>query len=306
MTGAESGTAVGAARSLAQVVLQLGSLELPVSLLFVVAGAAAAIVVARAGARRLGLPVRRSVDALGAMVAFGLLAGHVADVALYRPFELAAGGWRALASGGVCSLGAIAGAALVGWLTLRHAPGGLASHADNLVTALSLGWAIGRLGCFIDHDHLGRLTRSPLGVLFPGGTRHDLGLYEAALALALFAIARVRLRRIPRPPAGQTAALTALLFALGRFGIECLRADDLASLGRHSDARLFGLTLVQYAAVALATGAAIVLSNSSAPGHSLDRNGGLVDRRKRSDLRGDAFRRDAERGLRQDARQDFP
>ncbi len=261
MTGREPGPATGAAHSLAQVVLQLGSLELPVSMLLAVVGAAAAIVAARVGARRLGLPVRRSVDALGAMIAFGLFAGHIADILLYRSSELFAGGWRALApaSGGVCSLGAIGGAALVGWLLLRRAPGGLASHADNLVTSLSLGWAVGRLGCFIDHDHLGRLTRSPLGVSFPGGARHDLGLYEAALALTLFAIARARLRRTPRPPPGATAALTALLFAIGRFGIECLRADDLASLGRHSDTRFFGLTLVQYSAIALAIGAAIHL-----------------------------------------------
>jgi phosphatidylglycerol:prolipoprotein diacylglycerol transferase len=261
VTGGEGGPATGAARSLAQEVLQLGSLELPVSMLLVVAGAAAAIVAARLGARRFGLPVRRSVDAVGAMIAFGLLAGHVADVVVYRPSELVANGWRALApaSGGVCSLGAIAGATLVGWLSLRRAPGSLASQADNLVTALSLGWAIGRVGCFIDHDHLGRLTRSPLGVSFPGGARHDLGLYEAALALALFAVARARLRRIPRLAPGATAALIALLFAIGRFGIECLRADDLASLGRHSDARFLGLTLVQYSAIGLATGAAIHL-----------------------------------------------
>ena len=268
MTGEGAGPAAGGALSLAQAVLQVGSLELPVNMLFALAGAAAAIVAARVGARRLGLPVRRSVDTLGAMLVFGLFAGHVADVVLYRRSELVAGGWRALApaSGGVCSLGAIAGAALVGWLSLRRAPGGLASHADNLVTSLSLGWAIGRVGCFIDHDHLGRLTRSPLGVSFPGGPRHDLGLYEAALALALFALARARLRRLPRPPAGATAALIALLFAIGRFGIECLRANDLATLGRHSDARFFGLTLVQYSALALAIGAAMhlrALSSSS-------------------------------------------
>jgi phosphatidylglycerol:prolipoprotein diacylglycerol transferase len=265
VTGGESGPATGAARSLAQLFLQIGSFELSVSTLLAVAGAAAAIVATRVGARRLGLPVRRSVDALGAMIAFGLVAGHVTDVILYRPFELVGGGWRALAptSGGVCSLGAIAGAALVGWLALRRAPGGLASHADNLVTALCLGWAIGRLGCFIDHDHLGRLTGSPLGVSFPGGARHDLGLYEAALALVLFVIAAARLRRIPRPLPGATAALSALLFAAGRFGIECLRADDLAALGRHSDARFFGLTLVQYAAAALAIGAAIHLRATS-------------------------------------------
>jgi len=259
------GDSVGGGSVVGDIVI--GPLTLPPSALCVLAGVSAAVVVARAG----GLPVRRSVDALFAMIAFGLLAGHVADVVLYRRDELAAG-WRALgpASGGVCSPGAIAGAALAGWLCLRRAPGGLAAHDDNLVSALSLGWAIGRVGCFVDHDHLGRLTRSPLGVAFPGGARHDLGLYEAALALAVFVVVFMVLgahRRASRHPvAGQGAALAALLFAVGRFGIECLRADDLAALGRRSDGRYLGLTLAQYAAVALATGAATWLRAARARG----------------------------------------
>jgi len=259
-----SGTPVSGA--LAPVLLSVGPVELPVSALLILAGVAAAVAAARAGARRRGLPIRRAVDALFAMIAVGLCLGHVADVLLYRR-DLLATGWRALgpASGGVCSPGAIAGAALAGWLALRRAPGGLAAHADNLIAALSLGWGIGRLGCFLDHDHLGRLTGSPLGVALPGGARHDLGLYEAALALAIFATLRWRLRLRPARPAGQSAGLAALLFAAGRFAVELLRADDLAALGRRSDARFAGLTLAQYASIALAALGATLLAATWRP-----------------------------------------
>ncbi len=219
--------------------------DVPSSVLLALAGVVAAATVARAGARRRGLPVRRAIDGLFLMVAVGLLVGHVADVVLYRWAAFRAD-WRQLlpGSGGVCTLGAVLGAGLafaVWFRTDRLANG------DNLVIALSLGWGIGRIGCFIDHDHLGRLTDLPFAVAMPGGARHDLGLYESALALAMFVVLR---RPRARPP-GRALALAALMFGIGRFAIERIRADDLALLGRRSDPRLLGLTLVQYAAVAL-------------------------------------------------------
>jgi phosphatidylglycerol:prolipoprotein diacylglycerol transferase len=238
------------------VTLSLGAFEIPVSLLLILTGVVAAGAVARAGARRHGLSPRLAVDGLFLMIVVGLLVGHLTDVVLYR-WDAFRADWRELgvASGGVCSLGAVAGAALAGAVWFRRAPGGMLAHADNLVVGLSLGWAIGRLGCFIDHDHLGRLSTSPLAVAMPGGRRHDLGLYEGVLALFIFLL----LWRRDRSPAavdrhrrpGQALALAALLFGAGRFAIECLRADDLELLGRRSDARLLGLTLVQYAAVVL-------------------------------------------------------
>jgi phosphatidylglycerol:prolipoprotein diacylglycerol transferase len=234
------------------------ALPVPAGLLLMLAGVGAATAVARAGALRQGLPVRRAVDGLFLMIVAGLLVGHVADLVLYDPGALR-GGWRALLpwSGGVCALGAVAGAAAAGALWFRRAPGGLLPHADNLVTALSLGWAIGRVGCFIDHDHLGRLTDAALAVAMPGGRRHDLGLYEAGLALLIFVVL-VALRdpapgggrHAPRPP-GRALAVAALMFGIGRFAIERLRADDLELLGRRSDPRFHGWTLVQYATVVL-------------------------------------------------------
>ncbi|HXJ18694.1 MAG TPA: prolipoprotein diacylglyceryl transferase family protein [Polyangia bacterium] len=235
----------------------------PASVVLTLAGVVAAAWVARAGARRRGLPARRTIDGLFLMIAVGLLIGHVADVVLYRGDALRAD-WRELLpwSGGVCTLGALAGAGLVGAGWFRRAPGGWLANGDNLVTALSLGWGIGRIGCFIDHDHLGRLTDVPFAVAMPGGARHDLGLYEAALALLIFVVLR---RGEGQRPPGRALALAALLFGLGRFAIEQVRADDLQLLGRRSDPRLFGLTLVQYAAVALIASGALLWRRQAVP-----------------------------------------
>jgi phosphatidylglycerol:prolipoprotein diacylglycerol transferase len=238
------------------VTLRLGALEIPVSMMLILAGVIAAAELARAGARRHGMSSRLAVDGLFVMIVVGLLVGHLADVVLYRADALRAD-WRELspASGGVCSLGAVVGAALAGAAWFRRARAGVLAHGDNLVVALSLGWGIGRIGCFIDHDHLGRLSGSALAVSMPGGARHDLGLYEAALALLIFVVLwcrdRALARRDQQQPPGRALALAALLFGAGRFAIECLRADDLEPLGRRSDPRLLGLTLVQYASMLL-------------------------------------------------------
>jgi phosphatidylglycerol:prolipoprotein diacylglycerol transferase len=104
---------------------------------------------------------------------------------------------------------------------------------------------VARLGCFSVHDHPGVLTSFPLAVQFPGGARHDLGLYDAivlaAISVVLYAVDRRGLLR------GRLLALLATLYGTCRFLLDFLRARDLA----YSDARYFGLTPAQYAAIAL-------------------------------------------------------
>ena len=120
-----------------------------------------------------------------------------------------------------------------------------------LIPAALVGATIVRIGCFVGHHHAGRLTSFPLGVAYPGGARHDLGLCEAMLLFALMLAAAVfgkRWRAIP----GRTTAIGCAAYAVGRFAIEFLRGDDIELLGRHSDPRYWGLTLVQYATLGLA------------------------------------------------------
>jgi len=56
--------------------------------------------------------------------------------------------------------------------------------SDQMSYGMPVGWFFGRLGCFVVHDHPGKLTNFFLGVQnyrYAGlsiGTRHDLGLYE--------------------------------------------------------------------------------------------------------------------------------
>jgi phosphatidylglycerol:prolipoprotein diacylglycerol transferase len=127
---------------------------------------------------------------------------------------------------------------VVGYLMVRRKP--VFAYLDCLVVGLLVGWFFGRLGCTIVHDHPGLHTEFPLGVRFPDGPRHDLGLYEwlyTILMLAVvFAMPRLKL------PAGATMGIIAVMYAPVRFGLDFLRTAD----------RLyFGFTPGQYASVAL-------------------------------------------------------
>jgi phosphatidylglycerol:prolipoprotein diacylglycerol transferase len=95
------------------------------------------------------------------------------------------------------------------------------------------------------HDHPGRLTGFPLAVRFPGGARHDLGLYEA---IVLFAIAALLWRLWSRRRLeGRLLGLLAVLYGFARFLLDFLRASDVA----YADARYAGLTPAQYGSVLL-------------------------------------------------------
>jgi phosphatidylglycerol:prolipoprotein diacylglycerol transferase len=94
------------------------------------------------------------------------------------------------------------------------------------------------LGCFFAHDHPGKPTNFLLGVRYPDGLRHDLGLYESILYLAI-AIGLWFAQDIYRITRRQGAAWMILIFAYAvpRFALEFLRVEDT---------RYLGLTPAQY------------------------------------------------------------
>jgi phosphatidylglycerol:prolipoprotein diacylglycerol transferase len=110
---------------------------------------------------------------------------------------------------------------------------------------MAVAWTIARVGCFVAHDHKGSLSTFPLAVDFPGGARHDLGLYEAILSAFLALICAWAFNR--KLPTGSVAALLCLLYAPVRFGMDFLRAEDISG----ADSRYAGLTPAQYGCVAL-------------------------------------------------------
>ncbi len=213
----------------------------------VAVGVFVGLAVAEARARVVGIPEATLHAAVAWAVIPGFLAAHVAalaphlgDPALWRPGVLLPF-WN-----GMSAFGGVAGAWL-GLLVFRRRTGTpWLPLADVLVQGLVVGWVFGRLGCTLVHDHVGRPSAAWTAIRFPDGPRHDLGFYELCFTLLVLVPAVAVLVRKPRP-AGTTIAWIALLYAPARFLGDFLRQADLPG----ADVRYAGLTLAQYACVAL-------------------------------------------------------
>jgi phosphatidylglycerol---prolipoprotein diacylglyceryl transferase len=224
-----------------------GGLSLAAFGTLVALGVFAGVWFAERRARAVGLPAETLHGAIGWALVPGFALAHAAALwphALER--ELGLGDWLRFWNG-MSSYGGIAGALLGIWLRFRREPRTLLAVAEVLAPAFVLGWVFGRLGCTLVHDHPGLLSDFPLAIRFPGGARHDLGFYEFLYTACVLLPAALVLVQRPRPP-GAIVAVLALLYAPARFLGDFLRATDLPG----SDVRYAGLTVAQYASLALA------------------------------------------------------
>ncbi|MCM2269859.1 MAG: prolipoprotein diacylglyceryl transferase [Thermoanaerobaculia bacterium] len=164
--------------------------------------------------------------------------------------------------------GLIVGAAAVIW-TMRRRRLPVWGTLDAAAPAMALGYAIGRVGCFLVGDDYGRPTDLPWGVAFENGlppttayylrtefgvaipadipgatlmTVHPTQLYETAAALVIW-ILGVRLLG-GRRRAGDVAIPVLALLAVERFLVEFLRAKDDRFLGPFTLAQAISLAVV--------------------------------------------------------------
>ena len=122
--------------------------------------------------------------------------------------------------------------------------------ADTIIPGVSLGHAIGRIGCFFAGCCYGCRTDLPIGVRFPpgseawllGGPVHPTQLYESAAEVVIFSLLLVLRSR--KRFHGQVVLAYGLLYAPARFAIELLRGD--AQRGMH-----LGLSTSQWTSIAI-------------------------------------------------------
>lgn len=181
-------------------------------------------------------------------VVFGLVGGHFMHVFAYHPELLREEGWTVVLRvwDGLSSMGGVLGALLGIFIFFRKNKIKLLPYVDALALGTAPGWALARVGCFLVHDHPGVKTDFFLAVNYPGGPRHDLGLYDLIALVALTALLWWLKRK--NPPTGTLMGLLALLYSISRFSLDFLRASDLSFVDR----RYFGLTPAQYVVVGLA------------------------------------------------------
>ena len=221
-------------------------------------GIIAAVLLITRLAKRQGLSANFILDLSMWAIVGGFIGARLAHVLLYYPaFYLQYPAeiikvWH----GGLSSLGGFMGA-LVGVLIFAQKKKltweKLLPYCDIASVSLWLGWGIGRLGCFLIHDHPGTLSHFILAVRCPdsaqsaglcpaGGARHDLGLYDSIVGFVLFIIFFLLFKRLTKLRAGLVAAYSWISYAITRFFLDFLRASDLTG----SDARYAYLTPAQW------------------------------------------------------------
>lgn len=163
--------------------------------------------------------------------------------------------------------GLIGGVVACSWLILHNRVDYLTA-ADATSPALAIGYALGRIGCFLVGDDYGAPTNSWVGIAFPNGSPpttaeslrqfgvhvdpsvpsdqvlrvHPTQLYESAAAFVMFAILMACSRRPHQK--GRVFALFLVMMGIERFLVEIVRAKDDRFLGPFTIAQLISVILV--------------------------------------------------------------
>jgi len=179
------------------------------------------------------------------IVIVGFIVAHLVSVIFYFPERIKESPLILLnVWAGLSSFGGFLGALLAFLYYTRTEEIPALPYADAVALGLAVGWIFGRTGCFTAHDHPGLRSTFFLAVRYPDGPRHDLGLEELLFTLVMTAIL-FRYAQKPRVP-GRVIGLFAVMYAPVRFGLDFLRARDVA----RPDERYAALTPAQWACLA--------------------------------------------------------
>jgi phosphatidylglycerol:prolipoprotein diacylglycerol transferase len=250
------------------VLIQIGgftvtSFGVMMALAFLVAGWVASRELAR-----VGLDPEQAWDMVGYAAVFGILGSKIYYMILNWQ-DTMADPMRALLSrsGLVWYGGLILAAAVIAWRVKKSGmPFGRMADASAL--ALAIGYAIGRMGCFLVGDDYGRPSDLPWAVAFPKGAPpstaanlrefgvdipanvppdtvyavHPTQLYEVGMSLIIFFILKRMQPRLATP--GMLFMVWVALAGVERFIVEIFRAKDDRFLGVLTVAQLISVLLM--------------------------------------------------------------
>jgi len=212
--------------------------------------------------RRYGLSEELASTVVMAAALGGIVGAKIYYAILYRS-------WHELfARAGLVWYGGLIGGLLAcSYVVIRNRVDWLVA-ADAAAPALAIGYALGRIGCFLVGDDYGAPTNGWWGVAFPKGSPpttayalrdfgvhvdpaipddailkvHPTQIYESLSALVMFAI----LMALVRKPHRRGRAFAAFLVMMGieRFLVEFVRAKDDRFLGPFTVAQLISVVLI--------------------------------------------------------------
>jgi phosphatidylglycerol:prolipoprotein diacylglycerol transferase len=242
--------------------------------LMVILGFLAGLAVGGKLARERGLPGEAWLDGAVFILFAGIAGARLLYVALnWKSFSGHLLNVGALWQGGMSFHGGVIAAVAAGVLYMRHRKIPILAMADAGAPGIALGYAIGRVGCFLNGCCYGTPTDLPWGIVFPHAethvASHPTQLYATVLNLLLMGGLIALYRRPHR--VGQVMAAYVVGYSVYRFLIESLRK------GVTAEVLAFGLTEAQvFSLVCVALGIAwwAWLQKRGQPAEAVTVNGG--------------------------------
>ncbi|MDL2210013.1 prolipoprotein diacylglyceryl transferase [Desulfovibrio sp. OttesenSCG-928-O18] len=198
-------------------------------------GFASAWLLGRHRAKKNGAFTVREFDDILTWGLFGVLIGARLGYVLFYDFaHYLANPIRIfyLQQGGMSFHGGMLGVIFLMWYAAHRRGKTLFETMDFMAPLVPPGLFFGRLGNFINAELWGRVTDSPLGMVFPGAgplPRHPSQLYEAALEGIVFFVLLWVYSAKPRPRMA-VSGLFLVGYGVFRFIVEFFREPD-AHLG---------------------------------------------------------------------------
>ncbi len=184
-----------------------------------------------------------------------------------HPVESDCFAWAKFWAGGLTYYGGLIGASLMAVYLLRRDRFPFWKAADMAGFTIPLGLGFGRMGCLLAGCCFGRETDGVWALAFPPQSPaseaqfklkelasagawshpvHPTQIYESAVSFAIAAFCLLYVHGRKRYD-GQVFVAFLGLYAIGRFALEFLRADDRGGVGALSTSQLIGLVLVAVA-----------------------------------------------------------
>ncbi|MHB0939233.1 MAG: prolipoprotein diacylglyceryl transferase [Armatimonadota bacterium] len=248
-----TGTAlVGMTAVVLAILLKIGHLDIKAWGAMLMLGFMAGIYVATRLARRRGVPGERLID-LGMVILVGALLGARIAFVIMTPntpfFDLK--DVLTYGLGGMSFHGGLIGGFLAGSAYLVLTRISYWRVADCVAPSIALGYAITRIGCFLNGCCYGKPTDHPWGMQFPDSpdwfarvnTVHPDQLYASAMGFAIFIVLLLLSRGKSLGRAGRLFMVLLVLEGIERFTMEFFR---------HPDPKFDGLlTPAQWVSIAL-------------------------------------------------------
>jgi len=145
----------------------------------------------------------------------GVIGSRLAFIILYpSEFSQVADIFRVW-DGGMVSYGGFILSIFLTLAYLKRQKLSISQFGDILAIPLALAIMITRIGCFLNHCHLGKLTEVPWGIKYLNEIRHPIALYYALSALVILLILLYIEKKL-KPKQGILVLVLATLYPLGR------------------------------------------------------------------------------------------